>query len=73
MLNLVGAHICAAVPNAMILETVRACVLGWYNDIVTDRIVIRDGHMELPTKPGLGTALRPELLSHPQAVVRLSE
>ena len=55
------------VPNAMNLETVRAYYDGWYNDLVTERIPINAGMLSLPQKPGLGVALREEVLSWPDA------
>ncbi len=64
-----AAHLMLHVPNAMILETVRAYYNGWYNDIVTEPIPINDGTFSLPHKPGLGVALREEMLSRPDARV----
>ena len=55
------------IPNATNLETVRAYCNGWYNDIVTDRIPINAGMLSLPQKPGLGVALREEVLNWPDA------
>ncbi len=62
-----AAHLMLHIPNAMILETVRAYYNGWYNDIVTAPIPISEGTLSLPHKPGLGVALREEALSRPDA------
>ena len=62
-----AAHLMLHIPNAMILETVRAYYNGWYNDIVTAPIPINEGMLSLPHKPGLGVALREEALSRPDA------
>ena len=62
-----AAHLMLHIPNAMILETVRAYCDGWYNDVVTERIPINAGMLSLPHKPGLGVALREEVLSWPDA------
>ncbi len=62
-----AAHLMLHIPNAMILETVRACYDGWYNDLVTERIPINAGMLSLPERPGLGVALREEVLSWPDA------
>ncbi len=62
-----AAHLMLHIPNAMCLETVRAYYDGWYNDVVTERIPINDGMLSLPQKPGLGVALREEVLSWPDA------
>lgn len=67
-----AVHMMLHVPNAMIVETVRAYYDGWYNDIVTDQIPIRDGMITLPEKPGLGTALRPEVFARPDVHVETS-
>lgn len=76
VLNTASAHLCAAVPNAMVLEVVRAHYLGWYDEVVATAagrdgaIVVKEGYMELPTGPGLGIALRPQVLTRSDAVVR---
>jgi galactonate dehydratase len=59
-------------PNAMIMETVRGYVDGWYNEVVADRISLEDGHLSLGEKPGLGTALREDFVSRPGAHVEIS-
>jgi len=68
-----AAHLMLHVPNAMNLETVRAYYNGWYNDIVTERIPINDGMLSLPEKPGLGVALREEVLKWPDARIEVTE
>jgi L-alanine-DL-glutamate epimerase-like enolase superfamily enzyme len=67
-----STHLATSAPNAMVQETVRAYYLGWYGDIVTTLPTIADGHIAPPPGPGLGTALRPELLSRPDALIRLT-
>ena len=68
-----AVHMMLHVPNAMIVETVRAYTNGWYNDIVTDRIPIQDGMISLEGKPGLGTKLRDEVLSRADVHIEVSE
>ncbi|MBI1282586.1 MAG: mandelate racemase/muconate lactonizing enzyme family protein [Anaerolineaceae bacterium] len=68
-----AAHMMLHVPNAMIVETVRAYYNGWYNDIVTDRIPIHDGMISLEGKPGLGTKLREEVLNRADVHIEVSE
>jgi galactonate dehydratase len=66
-------HLCAASMNAMILETVRGFYNGgWYADVYTENIEIKAGRAIIPTRPGLGTALRGELLKSPLVQVRTS-
>jgi L-alanine-DL-glutamate epimerase-like enolase superfamily enzyme len=63
-----AAHVMLHVPNAMIQETVRGYWDdGWYNDVMTERLQIEDGHLSLAGKPGLGTALREEVIRAPNA------
>ncbi len=48
-----SVHLCAASPNALVLELDRT-----YNplqtELVVDPLLIRDGYVELPRRPGLG-------------------
>src|SRR5579864_3200872 len=46
-----AAHLMLHIPNAMIMETVRAYYDGWYNDVMTERIPISNGMLTLPEKP----------------------
>ena len=68
-----AAHLMLHIPNAMIMETVRAYYEGWYNDVMTAPIPIADGMLTLPEKPGLGVALRPEILNRADAHVEVSD
>ena len=67
-----AAHLMLHIPNALMVETVRGYVEGWYNEVVTDRIPISDGQLSLPGKPGLGTRLRDDLKSRPNARVEVT-
>jgi galactonate dehydratase len=58
-----ATHMMLHIPNAMIQEVVRGYVDGWYNDVLRDALAIEDGQLRMNGKPGLGTALRPELFS----------
>lgn len=49
-------HVAAATPNWMIQEQMRNAV-PWFDDVVTAPLVTVDGHVELPTGPGLGVAV----------------
>jgi galactonate dehydratase len=68
-----AAHLMLHIPNAMIMETVRAYYEGWYNDVMTERIPISDGMLSLAERPGLGTALRPEVLSRSDVHIEISD
>lgn len=62
-----GIHVAAAVPNVMWQETVRAHIRTLYPQLIDTNVVVKNGHAELPTGPGLGTRLLPELFreDHP--------
>jgi galactonate dehydratase len=64
-----AAHLMLHIPNALIMETVRGYVEGWYDEVLTDRIPISEGFLSLPDRPGLGTRLRDELFSRPNVRV----
>lgn len=65
-----STHLAASAPNALVQETVRAYYTGWYAEIVTAMPAITGGQITPPDGPGLGTALRPELLSRSDVSVR---
>ena len=73
-INLFAAlHLCAAVPNAMIVETVRGFCEGYYRDVVTPAVPIREGRALLDQfGPGLGAELRPEFLERADLIRRES-
>lgn len=66
-------HLCAALPNAMVMEIVRGFVRGYYTELLTPPVEVRDGHVALEFGPGLGAQLRPEILQRKDAVRRVSE
>jgi L-alanine-DL-glutamate epimerase-like enolase superfamily enzyme len=68
-----AAHLMLHVPNALIVETVRAYYKGWYNEVMTEPLPISDGMISLSDKPGLGTALREEVLNRPDAHLEFSD
>jgi len=60
-----GAHLALHAPNTMMVESVRGFYRGWYTDVMTEQIPIADGYLELAERPGLGTALRDDVISRP--------
>jgi len=58
-----GTHLSFWAPTAMIQETVRAYVRGWYADVVTELPPIQNGRMSPLQGPGLGTRLKPSFLA----------
>jgi galactonate dehydratase len=66
-------HLSTHCPNALIQESVRAYYRGFYHELVTVQPRIEDGYVYPPQGPGLGTELRPEILTRPDTTVRVSE
>jgi galactonate dehydratase len=52
--TLMNAHFCAVVPNLRIME-IDPDTVPWYDELVTVKPDIKDGHLILPTGPGWGT------------------
>lgn len=65
-------HVCAATPNAMVMETVRGFYRGYYLDLMTQRVPAREGRAFFDFGPGLGVALRPDVLARPDLLKRTS-
>ncbi len=56
--TLASIHVMANIPNGLLLEYVDdEQDPPWRNDLLTDPPVIRNGFLQLPTKPGLGSGL----------------
>ena len=66
-------HLCAAVPNAMVMETVRGFYRGYYKELMDTPVPICEGRAVLEFGPGLGAALRPEVLKRTDIRRRISE
>ena len=63
-----GAHLALHVPNALVMESVRAFYKGWYNDIATGLPVVENGMLRLHEAPGHGIELMPGLAKRDGAV-----
>ncbi|MBI4531199.1 MAG: mandelate racemase/muconate lactonizing enzyme family protein [Candidatus Latescibacteria bacterium] len=64
------AHVLANIPNTMICESTRVFYNTYYANLVEPSIVIEKGHMLRPEGPGLGTELKPDVRTRPDAVIR---
>jgi L-alanine-DL-glutamate epimerase-like enolase superfamily enzyme len=53
-----SCHVVAAAPNGLILEH-----MDWWQELYTDRLVLDDGHVRLPDRPGIGLELSASALS----------
>lgn len=56
-------HLSAAIPNLFLMESVRSFSRGFFDALVERPPVAADGFIEVPTGPGLGVHLRPEILA----------
>lgn len=66
-------HLDFAVTNVYVQETVRAYIHGWYSELVTALPRIENGYVYPPEGPGLGTALKREVLTRPDATITKTE
>ena len=67
-----GLHLALHAPTAIFQEVVRATLATWYRDLVTELPVLRQGMVQAPTAPGLGTRLQDSVRTRPDALVRES-
>ena len=65
-----GLQLAIHAPTAIFQEVVRATLATWYRDLVTELPVIVKGMAQAPTRPGLGTALLPDVRAREDARVR---
>ncbi len=67
-------HLCASATNTTIMETAR-CFYdgGYYEEVLTDNIIVNQGFLEFPTVPGLGTALRIDFKTRKDVTRRVSQ
>ncbi len=66
-------HLCAALPNAMIMEVVRGFCDGYYLELVDRPVPVRNGQAWLEFGAGLGVKLRPEVLARADLKLRASK
>jgi len=59
----VNVHFAASTPNFLVLEY-RAPVEGAYKDVLKEPIMVKDGYVEIPNKPGWGVELNEEAFEH---------
>lgn len=61
----ISAHFCAVIPNLRLME-IDVDDVPWKDELITDLPVIKNGVLELATRPGWGVAIREEVLhEHP--------
>jgi galactonate dehydratase len=63
--TMMNAHFCAVVPNLRIME-IDPDTVPWYDEFVTVKPRVEQGHLFLPTGPGWGTDVNEEAVrAHP--------
>ena len=63
--TMMNAHFCAVVPNFRIME-IDPDTVPWYDELVTIKPRIENGHLLLPDGPGWGTEVNEEAVrAHP--------
>jgi len=67
-----SVHLSLNAANALIQEMVRAFYYGWYADLVTELPPLKNGMIQAPDGPGLGTRLLPDVPKRKDATVRRS-
>ena len=68
-----GLHALAALPNGLFQETVRAQIATTYKDLIDEPVLIREGHIALSCRPGLGVTLNPDLFRPDAPGYRISK
>ena len=68
-----STHLSLNAPNALVQESVRAYHRTWYRDLVTEVPPIENGSITVPSGPGLGLELMPDLEKRFNATVRISK
>ncbi len=65
-------HLMMHIPNALVMEAVRAYYSTWYKDVITEVPQVKDGFIYPLAGAGLGTRLLPDLLRQDGVQVRRS-
>ncbi|MTI18205.1 mandelate racemase/muconate lactonizing enzyme family protein [Rhodobacteraceae bacterium RKSG542] len=67
-----AVHLSFNLPNALVQEMVRAFYYGWYQQLMTGLPVLENGYFNVPTAPGLGIDLVPEVFTRDDATIRIT-
>jgi len=68
----VATHLVTAVPNGHVQEVARSFYHGWYGQASEGYPTISDGRISPSATPGHGVSLRPEVLSDPSTIRRVT-
>ena len=61
--TMASAHVCASIPNFLIMEWHWIDYAGWDELTIQDQPVIQNGHVVLTDKPGIGIDVNDEALA----------
>jgi galactonate dehydratase len=65
--TMIGVHLCANIPNFLILETFEDYDVPWRCDLTPGAPRVKDGYYELPTGPGWGVEVDESVITaHPE-------
>ncbi len=65
--TLASIHLCANIPNFLILETFEDYDVPWRKDLTPDAPRVKDGYYTLPTGPGWGVSVDESVIAaHPE-------
>ncbi|MCC6854559.1 MAG: mandelate racemase/muconate lactonizing enzyme family protein [Microbacteriaceae bacterium] len=70
---LAGIHLAVSAPNAIFQESLRAYLATWYPGLTTIDLRIEKGRIHPPTEPGIGAALRADVLDRHDVVHQISQ
>jgi L-alanine-DL-glutamate epimerase-like enolase superfamily enzyme len=73
VLHFASAHLSANVTNLFIMESVRRHYLDEYEGLMTTSLLPVNGELPLPTGPGLGTDLNPDVLKRKDTLIQRSK
>ncbi len=59
--TIASLHLDASIPNFVFQEFFYP-YLDMYNEVLTEPIIYKDGYLEIPTRPGLGTDIREDVI-----------
>ena len=72
MVWVASIHLMLHIPNALVMEVVRAYFSTWYRDILTELPRVQEGYIYGLPGAGLGTRLQPDLLKRTGVQTRRS-
>ena len=62
--TMASAHVCASIPNFLVMEWHWIDYPGWEDLTIQDQPVIQNGHVVLTDKPGIGLEVNDEVARH---------